>query len=276
MINEELAKLIPETGVILILGERGSGKSVLAYSILEYFYNKRNLFVFRFPRPEILPSFIQVTYDPDFPDGGIVLVDEAYITFSARKAMSRKNKFIDMLNGLARQKDLLVIYITQDSTRVDVNIIRSADVLMIKRLSKRQVEFERKELKSWLKKVKEAIDRIGSLEEIRRSVYVDSDIFGKEFSGIVRNCITLPGFWSEEISKAWSGVSLNTDMSLDMLLKEMKKRKILVDASIETGRFKIVDGLVDETIRQAIERHKKELIRIFDGRIGEGYKILES
>ena len=211
MINEELAKLIPETGVILILGERGSGKSVLAYSILEYFCNKRNLFVFRFPRPEILPSFIQVTYDPDFPDGGVVLVDEAYITFSARKAMSRKNKFIDMLNGLARQKDLLVIYITQDSTRVDVNIIRSADVLMIKRLSKRQVEFERKELKSWLKKVKEAIDRIGSLEEIRRSVYVDSDIFGKEFSGIVRNCITLPSFWSEEISKAWRNISLNQD-----------------------------------------------------------------
>ncbi len=208
MITQELSKYIPDTGIILILGHRGSGKSVLAYSILEYLHQKgrhKNLLVYNFPKPEILPDFIQPIYDINFPENSAVIIDEAYIEFSARSAMSKKNKMVDMLNGLARQKDLLIIYITQDSTRIDINIIRSADVLMIKRLSKRQVEFERKEIRRWLLNIKSALDDI---DNYKNAVYIDCDTDKYQCSKVITNCVTLPFFWSDKLSKSWKNIQI--------------------------------------------------------------------
>jgi len=288
MITQELSKYIPDTGIILILGHRGSGKSVLAYSILEYLHQKgrhKNLLVYNFPKPDILPDFIQPIYDINFPENSAVLIDEAYIEFSARSAMSKKNKVIDMLNGLARQKDLLIIYITQDSTRIDINIIRSADVLMIKRLSKRQVEFERKEIKKILKSIKEKIDYLKDIDIIKKSVYIDIDMPNLQFSGLIKNCITLPKFWNDNLSKAWrsfNNCSKHTknkenfylDSNLYKLLKEMKEKQVIIDACVETNRFKVISGNLDKELKEKIIEEKNKLIYIFDGIHGEGYNIL--
>ena len=206
MISPKLLQLIPENGLILILGQRGAGKTCLAYGLLEAL-SARPCYVYRFPRPEILPPQIKET-DINFPENSVVLIDEAYISFSARDSMNSKNRFMDFLNGLCRQKNLLIIYITQDSSRVDINIIRSVDILLIKRLHKRQVEFERKELKRFLWKAKKEIDRLGDKKQIKSSVYVDCDMIGKTFEGIIRNSNTPPSFWTDDLSKAWKGVDI--------------------------------------------------------------------
>jgi len=249
VITPALAKYIPETGIILILGRRGSGKSVLAYSILEHLHSKdpeKNLFVYNFPKPNVLPEFIKPTYNIDFPQNSAVLIDEAYIQFSSRSSMTKKNKIIDMLNGLARQKDLLIIYITQDSTRVDINIIRSADVLMIKKLSKRQVEFERKEIKSWLSKIKSALD---SVKDYKKAVYIDCDT-DQEYSGIITDCITLPSFWSEDISKSWGNVCIQPNANMTKK-EEIDNKGICKVYNFKNRRYLVLkNGTIKELSRE--------------------------
>ncbi|HDD44594.1 MAG TPA: hypothetical protein ENG63_07030 [Candidatus Desulfofervidus auxilii] len=211
MISPKLMQFIPQDGLVLIIGRRGSGKSVLAYGLLEALHRKRQTYVYNFPKPDLLPSYIKVINTLDFPEDSIVLIDEAYMNFPARKAMAWSNRFIDSLNGLARQKNLLIFYVSQETSRVDLNIIRGIDVLFIKALSVNQVRFERKELRSYLQRIKDLIDKLNNEDLIKRSTYVSCDLIGKRFEGLIINSNTPPSFWSEELSKAWRDVSLIDD-----------------------------------------------------------------
>lgn len=266
MISQTLAKYIPNNGIILILGHRGSGKSVLAYSILEYLYlniPNKTLLVYNPPKPDIFPKFIKPIYSMDFPKNSAILIDEAYIEFSSRSSMNKKNKTIDMLNGLARQKDLLIIYITQDSTRVDINIIRSADILMVKRLSKRQIDFERKEIKKWLSNIKLALDAV---DDCKKAVYIDCDTEHYQYSGVITNCITLPSFWSEELSRAWENVFMHTkndykpymlsDNEINRILRNKKFKMIFdkIELEIPKDRFNSFKEWFDYCIELSLKR----------------------
>ncbi len=217
MISLELKKYIPRTGIVLIIGRRGGGKSVLAHAILEELHADRECYIYNFPKPGILPSYIQVTDDIEFKEGSIVLVDEGYMNFSARKGMSQNNKFIDNLNGLARQKDLLIIYITQESARIDINIVRGIEVLLVKALSINQVRFERKELRTFLGDVRTKFNELPK-EDMLSSVYLSCDTMDNGmFDGLLKNVISPPWYWNDGISKAWAGVSLtNNDKKENM------------------------------------------------------------
>jgi len=250
MISQTLAKYIPKNGIILILGHRGSGKSVLAYSILEHLYLNipdKTLLVYNPPKPDIFPKFIKPIYDMDFPENSAILIDEAYIELSSRSSMNKKNKTIDMLNGLARQKDLLIIYITQDSTRVDINIIRSADILMVKRLSKRQVDFERKEIRKWLSNIKLALDAV---DDYKKAVYIDCDTEQYQYSGVITNCITLPSFWSEELSKSWKNIHIYSNTSITKC-KETDNKEIHEIYNFKNRKYLVLkNGQIREISRE--------------------------
>ena len=136
MIDKNLSKYIPETGIILIIGERGSGKTVLGFSILEYIYETSQKKCFLYTPFDIpLPEWITVTNNLEFENNSCILIDESHITFFSRSHSSNKNIFISKLNNLVRHKSLLLVYITQDTAKIDVNILRSADVLMTKRIN---------------------------------------------------------------------------------------------------------------------------------------------
>lgn len=221
MIKPELMKLLPRTGIILLIGRRGSGKSLCAHSILESLHTNRECFVYNFPKEDILPPYIQVTNNMEFKDNSVVLVDEGYMNFSARKGMSENNKFIDNLNGLARQKDLLIIYITQEAARIDVNIVRGIEVLLVKTLSINQVRFERKEMRTFLSKVKDMYSGM-SIEDKLSSVYVSCDTLYDSYEGFMVNAISPPSYWNDEISRAWAGVSLDGKNGKNTKVNECK------------------------------------------------------
>jgi len=247
MLDKKIVECLPNSGLVLIIGRRGSGKSTLAYCIAEYFKGKRECYSFNFPKPDLLPDFIKPIYDLDFPEGSLIIVDEGYMSFSSRQSLSERNKFISNLNGLARQKDLLVIYISQESTSIDINIIRGIEVMFIKALSINQVRFERKEIRTFLSNIKEKIDALGNADDIKRSVYVLCDLLGKHFEGLVKNANTLPSFWNEEISKAWSGISLTQQNDINTPKKSKKKSFSLGEKVFKiNGEYYVVkkDGLL--------------------------------
>ena len=212
-INSKILESLPASGVALILGGTGAGKSALGYSILETFQGQRQPCVYGFPieKAPLLPDFIKLLTTVEFPEASVVLCDEAYISFYSRQAMSERNKFMDTLSGLARQKDILLIYITQSSRKLDVGLVAGAETLLIKRPSLLQIRLERGELRTILADAKVAFQRLqppASMELKafqQRCTYVLTD----SFEGMVTMSNGLPSFWREELSKAWGGVSLS-------------------------------------------------------------------
>jgi hypothetical protein len=185
------------SSVGLIIGARGSGKSALGLRILENVHAKtrRRVCVMGF-KEESLPRWIKVARDIDeIRDGSFVLVDEGGVVFSSRDSMSGANKLLSSLLLIARHKDLSILFISQNSANLEVNAIRQADYLMLRKSSLLQKDFERKKIREIYEEAENYLKGAGV--DAAKATYVYSD----EFRGVVEN--ELPSFWSEEVSKSF-------------------------------------------------------------------------
>lgn len=204
MLNPILYNLIPPEGLILITGDTGSGKSCLAYAIMEDMNRKykKPCYVFNFPKPEILPPWITNTTDPELPEDSIVVLDEAYITYHSRSSMKEQSRFIDQFTGLVRQKGILAIFVTQMTRKLDRGIVGSSQGLLIKKLSRMNVRLDRSELKPIFEDAYKAFSELKDIDP-RKCTYA---LIG-DFEGMIKNSNWPPSFWSEDFSRAWKGIS---------------------------------------------------------------------
>jgi len=185
-----------ESTIGIILGARGSGKSALALRFFENIYSKKKskLYAMGFKKEEI-PSWIEVIESVEhIKNNSYVLIDEGGILFSSRKSMSKPNKLLSDLILIARHKNLSILFISQNSSNLEVNILRQADYLFLKPSSLLQKNFERKIIKEIYIETKKDFEKY---KKDKGLFYVHSD----KFRGFVSN--TLPSFWNQEISKAW-------------------------------------------------------------------------
>ena len=65
----------------------------------------------------------------DIPPRAAVLIDEAYLIFGARSAMTAAGRSVGTLVNLSRQRSWSLIFITQDSRQLDVNVLSQADTI---------------------------------------------------------------------------------------------------------------------------------------------------
>lgn len=180
----------------IILGARGQGKSALGMRLLENMYSatERQCVAMGFEE-EKLPDWIKVVEDIDeIPNDSFVLIDEGGILFSSRDSMSNANKMLSSLLLIARHKDISIIFISQNSSNLELNIIRQADYILLKPSSLMQIDFERQKIKTMYKEVH---DKFELYHGIRGITYVYSDLF----RGFISN--DLPSFWNEDVSKAF-------------------------------------------------------------------------
>jgi len=192
-------KLLSSKSTIgLVLGARGSGKSALGMRILENVAAKgtRKVCAMGFDE-STLPDWISPVHGvEEVPNGSFVLIDEGGITFSSRSSQSPANKILSSLLLVARHKDLSALFISQNSANLEINTIRQADYLLMRKPSLLQKEFERKKIGQIYD---EASAQFAGLKEGgRHSTYVYSD----EFRGFVAN--ELPSFWSQKASKPFA------------------------------------------------------------------------
>jgi len=180
----------------IILGKRGSGKSAIGLKLLENIIAKTNKQCYAMGfEVASLPSFITSIEDiSQIKNNSFVLIDEGGILFSSRNAMSTPNKILSELILVARHKDLSIIFISQNSSNLDVNIIRQADYLIMKPSSLLQEDFERKVIKEAYTDVKQEFKKYSNILGI---TYIYSD----DFRGFVTN--PLPSFWSTSLSKSF-------------------------------------------------------------------------
>jgi hypothetical protein len=189
-------KLLTHKSMIgLILGARGTGKSAIGMRLLENFASKteKRIYALGF-KAETLPPWIKVVKDiHEIENGAVLLIDEGGIEFSSRKAMSSANTLLSDVLLISRHKDLSVLFITQNSSNLEINAIRQADFLILKPSSLLQKDFERKKIKDIYTAVQQDFDDL------------DDDgltyIYSSNYQGFVSN--SLPSFWSDKVSKGY-------------------------------------------------------------------------
>ena len=184
----------------IIIGARGSGKSALGTRILENAaFNSRKAFAMGF-NEKTLPNWIKpIETAEQVPNGSFLLVDEGGIVFSSRESLSEANKLLSKLLLIARHKDLSLLFISQNSANIDVNALRQADFLLLKKPSLMQKDFERKEIG---KKYEKLADGFKKHTGEKGLFYCYSD----QFTGFAAN--DLPTFWTEKTSKAFANVKM--------------------------------------------------------------------
>lgn len=182
--------------IMLIVGKRGSGKTALGMQFLAWFNHvaRRRCYGIGYDAAK-LPRWIKkVRSIEEIPNDSVVLIDEAAIMFFSREAMTSMNKMLTKLMAIARHKNLSMALITQSSALIEINVLRLADVLLLKEPSLLQARFERKALQDIFKTVDKTFKK---LDDRVSHFYVYSD----EFEGLAR--YSLPYFWNDSISRAF-------------------------------------------------------------------------
>jgi len=183
--------------IMLIVGKRGSGKTALGMQFLSWFNHvaRRKCYGIGYDAAK-LPRWIHKTGRVEnVPNDSVVLIDEAAILYFSREAMTSTNRMLTKLMTIARHKNLSMILITQSSALVEINVLRLADVLLIKEPSLLQARFERKALQDIFETVDKTFKKLGDDRISHFYVYCD------EFEGLARS--SLPHFWNDSISRAF-------------------------------------------------------------------------
>jgi len=182
----------------IILGGRGSGKTAMGIKLLENIYAKTKKKCFSIGmKKEDLPSWIKSIENPEeIENNSFVLVDEGGVLFSSRKSMSNANKVLSDLILLSRHKGINILFISQNSSNLEVNILRQADFMILKPSSLLQKNFERKIVQKIYEKTEKDFKKLkGKSKEGLTYIYSD------EFRGFISN--PLPSFWEESLSKSF-------------------------------------------------------------------------
>jgi hypothetical protein len=181
----------------LILGARGTGKTALGLKLIENvssLNSKKKSFAMGF-RGENLPKWLRsVEKIDDLENDSIVLIDEGGILFSSRKSLSDANRLLSEILLIARHKDLSVIFISQNSSNIDINVIRQADYIMLKPSSLLQKDFERS-------KIRQIYDEVEEQFHMYRKIKGITYLYSESFRGFASN--SLPSFWSDKVSKSF-------------------------------------------------------------------------
>jgi len=190
-------KLIRHPSIVVILGGRGKGKSSLGYRLLEHLRWSGGVYVVGLPASarKLLPDYIGIAAKlEDVPPNSIVLIDEGYLSYHARRSMAATSVEMSQILNLSRQRNQTLVFVTQEARQIDKNVASSANVVVFKNLGIFQLEFDRRELNKIAANAQQAFATLSG--DVRRWAYVCSP--DAEFMGLVEN--SLPTFWSEKLS----------------------------------------------------------------------------
>lgn len=189
--------------IAIVIGARGSGKTAISLSLVEALRgSKKNYFAMGFSR-DALPEWIYLVDSVSkIKNDSLVLIDEGGILFSSRDSMSDANKVLSDLLMISRHKNISIVFISQNSSNLEVNTLRQADVLILKKHSLLQKNFERKI-------IAKLYEEYESYFEKYKKSKGTSLIFSDQFVGFLN--ASLPSFWSDKTSKSFENTANQSD-----------------------------------------------------------------
>jgi len=238
-ISEVVDRLATRSTLGIIFGKRRHGKTALFYWLAEQIhlkYPKKPLcIVGALPHINLLPKwFIPIVETSEAPSGAIVFFDEAALKLSSRRAMSKENVDETIEMAVSGHKDFSILYSTQTSALIDLNLIRMADVFFMKKLSMADMGADVQERRRMLRPSHDYFNLMcprGKEVNFRETLYLDDDRNGFLFEN------DLPTFWSEEFSKPYRKMNVleavdfvqacwNRGASLKIIQKELQARDL--------------------------------------------------
>lgn len=199
--DHQLLTQAPHPAVTVFVGPRGSGKTHTAHGLLDQLrVHAAPYVVGPASLRRLLPREIGVVQRlEEVPPHAAVLIDEAYLMFGARNSMTAAGRSVGQVVNLSRQRGWSLIFVTQDSRQLDVNVLSQTDVLAITGVSEIGREYERRELCPFTERARAAFATIQG--DPRPWTWVFSQKTG--FSGLVRH--EPASYWRPALSNAFAG-----------------------------------------------------------------------
>ncbi|MFO7996442.1 MAG: ATP-binding protein [Dehalococcoidia bacterium] len=199
--KKTLLSVVPVTGVILIMGSRGSGKSGLAHEIIAQVHARRKmggaLLLPSIRKKPKLPAWIKVVSSTkELPVKSVCVIDEAAQVAHARRSQSAQAIEMDNLVSISRQRQQLIVLVSHHARKLDLNLIHDADKILWKEPTEAHALFERDELQMFTRKALDFFGAIRGTKARQRATYV-MDLHHLQFSWFNND---LPAWWSEDVS----------------------------------------------------------------------------
>ena len=199
----------PYPGVYLVMGQRGSGKTAMAFWMMEQIHilsgGTMGGAVLKAPAgvKKMLPDWIATPNRiKGIPTDSVVIIDEAQQVANSRRSGSSENLDMAQLVALSRQRNQLIILISHHSRKLDMNEVMDCSRVIWKKPSAGQVMFERKEMKPFAERaVQKFAERKGNHHKVAYVMDFENLSFGFAQTG-------LASFWSESLSTGYSGPDL--------------------------------------------------------------------
>jgi hypothetical protein len=201
------SKISDHPAVYLILGDIRQRKTTTAASIIDEFHTDKKLPVYMIAPKKVVDAwpkwFHQVDpAKPKLPQKCIVFVDDAHLFYYAREWRGGGAKFLDFVARQRAHDNRTLIYTTQQSRVLDINLITMSSAIVFKKPSKLQIESERKLVRDMFKKAKEELKTKDFKPEW---AYVVADSPQGEFEGLVE--VKTPEWFTHKMSKANKAMS---------------------------------------------------------------------
>jgi hypothetical protein len=235
-VETTMLKFVPYPGVILLMGERGMGKSVEAHAIAETLNRAQKApAVLHLPNiPErarkklqiLMPEWMKIVQRREqWPKGGVIIYDEAAQSAHARRTQSSGAIELDNLIAISRQRRQTIIFISHHSRKLDIGIVHEVDQIHWKQPTYAHQLFEREEIADFSMRAfdffqdlrggrpwRECSER---LKRLVKSTTIALDMSDFRFVTFKNK---LPAYWSEELSCLFQDLS-----SQESLKKEVVK-----------------------------------------------------
>jgi len=241
-------KVIQPKASYLITGDVGTGKSGLAYYILERYSKMYDLTPAVVGLPEakrdLVPSNFEFLTDiSEIPamENAIVFIDEADIQLPLD---SNKNKeaVINFLS-LPRQRKQIFMLAYHFPRLVKGTYLPFFSAFLFKR-PPYLLEFASKksadELMQMMTKAGERFNEMTSDEEVEKHCYVVAPRI--RWQGVLEN--PLPSFWSEDLSEIWSGVGVVERQGRRLVVNDQLKLGALLQRTDENNQSNTMKRLV--------------------------------
>lgn len=241
---------IKHPSVVLIIGCRGSGKTGLAFYLLELFHCVLPAYVVGFPCgiERAFPKWMGTVSDiEELPEGCIALVDEAHLFHGVIASSSQRRKMLSRILNISRQKRQSLIFVTQVASHVDLNIFRAADIIIFKQIGMLHQELDRTALSGITVKATEAFKSIKG--DKRQYSYVYPLLDGS--AEMLRN--DLPSFWSDRISNAFATTEVATTIEFKpaRVMDKREKKKLAKLLRDRGHTFKQIATILDVSVGTA-------------------------